>query len=56
MADALETLSLIYQARFHNEAPLIQIERRDMLVHYQSVEQEVNGKPLFHDIKYYLQK
>ncbi|XP_050916132.1 uncharacterized protein LOC127131245, partial [Lathyrus oleraceus] len=55
IADALAMLASMYQVRFHNEAPLIQIERKVEPAYCQSVEEEVDGKPWFHDIKCFLQ-
>jgi hypothetical protein len=54
VADALATLASMYQVRFHNEAPLIRIERRDEPAYCQLIEEEIDGKPWFHDIKRYL--
>lgn len=55
VADALEMLSLMYQVRFRNESPLIKIEQRDEPTYWQLIEEEADGKPWFHDIKFYLQ-
>ncbi|XP_050890237.1 uncharacterized protein LOC127095610, partial [Lathyrus oleraceus] len=55
IADALAMLASMYQVRFHNEAPLIQIERKVEPAYCQSVEEEADGKPWFHDIKCFLQ-
>ncbi|XP_050890995.1 uncharacterized protein LOC127096473 [Lathyrus oleraceus] len=54
VADALATLASMYQVRFHNEAPLIRIERRDEPAYCQLIEEETDGRPWFHDIKRYL--
>ncbi|XP_050877297.1 uncharacterized protein LOC127081051, partial [Lathyrus oleraceus] len=55
IADALAMLASMYQVRFHNEAPLIQIERKVEPAYCQSVEEEADGKPWFHEIKCFLQ-
>ncbi|XP_050878259.1 uncharacterized protein LOC127082076, partial [Lathyrus oleraceus] len=55
IADALAMLASMYQVRFHNEAPLIQIERKVEPAYCQLVEEEADGKPWFHDIKCFLQ-
>lgn len=55
VANALVVLALMYQVRFHNEAPLIRIDLKVKLSYYKLVEEEVDGKPWFHDIKCYLQ-
>ncbi|XP_050874963.1 uncharacterized protein LOC127078560 [Lathyrus oleraceus] len=45
MANALATLASMYQVKFHNEASIIQIERRDERAYCQLIEEEINGKP-----------
>lgn len=54
VADALATLSSMYQVRFHNEASIIRLDRKDKTTYCQSFEEETNGKPWLHDIKCYL--
>ncbi|XP_050896881.1 uncharacterized protein LOC127103684 [Lathyrus oleraceus] len=55
VADALATLTSMYQVKFRNEAPVYRIERRDEHAYCQSIKEETDGKPWFHDIKRYLQ-
>ncbi|XP_050890565.1 uncharacterized protein LOC127095968 [Lathyrus oleraceus] len=55
MTDALATLSSMYWVNFHNEAPQIRIKRLDMPANMFTVEVEVDNKPWYHDIKYFLQ-
>lgn len=55
MADALAILSSMYQVNFHNEAPQIRIRRLDKPVHVFVVEEAVENKPCYHDIKCFLQ-
>lgn len=55
MTYALATLSSMYQVNFHNEAPQIMIRRLDRPAHVFAVEAEVDDKPLYHYIKYFLQ-
>ncbi|XP_050919802.1 uncharacterized protein LOC127137379 [Lathyrus oleraceus] len=54
VADALATLTSMYQVRFRNEAPVIRIKRRDEPAYCQLIEEETDGKPWFHDIKRYI--
>ncbi|WJX28344.1 hypothetical protein P8452_17080 [Trifolium repens] len=54
VADALATLSSMYKVKFHNEAPLIKVERRDEPAFCSSIEEASDGKPWYHDIKVYL--
>ena len=55
VADALATLSSMYKVKFHNEAPLIKVERRDEPAFCLSIEEASDGKPWYHDIKVYLE-
>lgn len=52
----MATLASMYQVRFHNEALIIIMDRKDEPTYYQLVEEEADGKSWFHDIKCYLQK
>lgn len=54
VGDALATLSLMYQVRFHNEAPLIRMDRKDEQAHCQLIEEEIDGRRWFHDIECYM--
>ncbi|WJX13070.1 hypothetical protein P8452_03505 [Trifolium repens] len=54
VADALATLSSMYKVKFHNEAPLIKVERRDEPAFCLSIKEASDGKPWYHDIKVYL--
>ncbi|XP_045822052.1 uncharacterized protein LOC123914933 [Trifolium pratense] len=56
VADALATLSSMYKVRFHNEAPLIVLERKDEPAVCTVASKEYDDKPWFHDIKRYLEK
>ncbi|XP_050876377.1 uncharacterized protein LOC127080091 [Lathyrus oleraceus] len=42
VVDALVTLAAMYQVRFHNETPVIRIERRDEPAYYQLIEEETD--------------
>ncbi|MCI91013.1 hypothetical protein A2U01_0112307, partial [Trifolium medium] len=46
----------MYKVRFYNEAPIIIVERRDESVVCTVVEEGLDGKPWFYDIKWYLKK
>lgn len=48
-------LASMYQVWFRHEAPLIWIEWKVEPSYCQLVKEEVDGKPWFHDIKFYLQ-
>lgn len=51
MADALVTLSSMYKVNYPNEAPLIKMDPRDEPSVCFTIEEESDGKPLYHDIK-----
>lgn len=55
IADALAMLASMFQVRFINEVPLITIERKIALAYFLLVEEEIDEKPWFYDIKNYLQ-
>jgi len=55
MADALATLSSMYQVNCRNEVPLIRIRHLERPAHVFAVEEVVDDKPWFHDIKCFLQ-
>ncbi|MCI84603.1 hypothetical protein A2U01_0105881, partial [Trifolium medium] len=46
----------MYKVRFHNEAPIITMERRDEPVVCTVAEEGHGDKPWFYDIKRYLEK
>ncbi|XP_039684984.1 uncharacterized protein [Medicago truncatula] len=56
MADALATLSSMYQVNRRNEVPLIHIRRLERPAHVFATEEVVDDKPWFHDIKCFLQR
>ncbi|XP_050889995.1 uncharacterized protein LOC127095332 [Lathyrus oleraceus] len=56
VTEDMATLASMYQVRFHNEALIIIIDRKDEPTYYQPVEEEADGKSWFHNIKCYLQK
>jgi hypothetical protein len=56
VADVLATLSAMYKVNFHNEAPLIKVERRDEPAVCTVAEVGLGDKPWFYDIKRYLAK
>ena len=55
MADALATLSSMYQVGFPNEVPRIVIKRLDRPAHVFTAEASFDDKPWYHDIKHFLQ-
>ncbi|XP_050898483.1 uncharacterized protein LOC127105352 [Lathyrus oleraceus] len=55
IANALDMLASMFQVRFLNEAPLIIIERKIAPAYCILVEEEIDEKPRFYDIKNYLQ-
>jgi len=55
VADALAMLSSMYKVKFHNEAPLIKVERRDEPAFCLSIEEASDGTPWYHDIKVYIE-
>jgi ribonuclease HI len=55
VADALATLSSMYKVKFHNEAPIIRIDRKDEPVVCVMDEGGNDSKPWFCDIKHYLE-
>ncbi|CAJ2638240.1 unnamed protein product [Trifolium pratense] len=56
MADALATLSSMYQVNRQNETPTISIRRLERPAYVFATEEVVDSKPWFHDIKMFLQK
>ena len=56
LADALATLSSMFNLSRDEDMPSIEIQRRDQPAFCQAVEEEPDGKPWFHDIKLFLQK
>jgi ribonuclease HI len=55
VADALATLSSMYKVKFHNEAPIIRIDRKDEPAVCVMDEGGHDSKPWFYDIKHYLE-
>ncbi|XP_050916752.1 uncharacterized protein LOC127131911 [Lathyrus oleraceus] len=55
ITDALAMLAIVFQVIFLNEAPLITIERKIAPAYCLLVEEEIDKKPWFYDIKNYLQ-
>ncbi|XP_028208435.1 uncharacterized protein LOC114391656 [Glycine soja] len=55
MADALATLSSMYEVSHRNNLPTIRIQRLERPAHVFAVEEVVDDKPWFHDIKCFLQ-
>ena len=55
MADALATLSSMYQVGFPNEVPKIVIKRLDRPAHVFTAEASFDDKLWYHDIKHFLQ-
>ena len=55
LADALATLSSMFKVRWANEAPSIIILRLDEPAFCYEIEEEVDEKPWFYDIKMYLE-
>src|ERR1044072_6513452 len=56
LADALATLSSMFKVKWANEAPSIIIERLDEPGYCMMVDEEIDGKPWFYDIKQYIEK
>lgn len=56
LADALATLSSMFNVMWANEAPSITIKHLDEPTYYLETEEESDDKPLFYDIKRYLKK
>ncbi|GAU37187.1 hypothetical protein TSUD_30520 [Trifolium subterraneum] len=56
MADALATLSSMYQVNRRNEVPTISIQCLERPAYVFAAEEVVDDKPWFHDIKMFLQK
>src|SRR4030043_832453 len=54
MADALATLASMYRVNFRNEVLKITIRCLDRPAHVFAAEEEVDGKPWFHDIQCFL--
>jgi len=55
MADALATLSSIFQLTPHRDLPYIEFRCRGRPAHYCPVEEERDGKPWYFDIKRYVE-
>ena len=55
MADALATLSSMFQVNGWNDVPTIRVMRLDKPAHVFSVEEVIDDKPWFYDIKRVLQ-
>ncbi|XP_050919315.1 uncharacterized protein LOC127136843 [Lathyrus oleraceus] len=55
ITDALAMLASMFEVKFLNEASFIIIERKPMPTYYLLVEEEINEKLRFYDIKNYLQ-
>ncbi|XP_012567648.1 uncharacterized protein [Cicer arietinum] len=54
LADALATLSSMFQINRNDEIPSIKMESRDYPAYCHVMEEETDGKPWYHDIKHYL--
>ena len=54
VADALATLSAMFNVARNEEIQPISIEKREAPAYCLSVEQEPDGKPWYHDIKHYI--
>ncbi|XP_073224782.1 uncharacterized protein [Cicer arietinum] len=54
LADALATLSSMFQINRNDEIPSIKMESRDYPTYCQVMEEETDGKLWYHDIKHYL--
>ncbi|WJX23763.1 hypothetical protein P8452_12952 [Trifolium repens] len=55
MADALATLSSMFEVSHQNDMPVISIRRLERPAHVFTAEEVVDNKPWFHDIKCFLQ-
>ncbi|EOY32243.1 RNA-directed DNA polymerase (Reverse transcriptase), Ribonuclease H [Theobroma cacao] len=54
MADALATLAAMFKVGTNVKIQPIMINLRECPAHYSSVEEEIDGKPWYHDIVHYL--
>nr|XP_027188669.1 uncharacterized protein LOC101504764 [Cicer arietinum] len=54
LADALATLSSMFQINRNDEIPSIKMESRDYPAYCHVMEEETDEKPWYHDIKHYL--
>ena len=53
MADALVTLVAMFQVNSSDEVQLIKMKLNETLAHYAQIEDEVDGKPQYYDIRRY---
>ncbi|XP_057993030.1 uncharacterized protein LOC131174020 [Hevea brasiliensis] len=53
-ADALATLAVMTQMEEGQKAQLLQINLRDELTYYLMMDEEIDGKPWYHDIQQYI--
>ncbi|XP_050890850.1 uncharacterized protein LOC127096308 [Lathyrus oleraceus] len=56
LADALATLASMFEVKWKNEAPSIHIDHLDEPAHCLAIEVDLDDKPLFYDIKTFLEK
>ena len=54
LADALSTLASMFELNQNGDIPLIKIQRRDQPANCQSIEEEPDRKPWYHDVKMYI--
>nr|XP_027189418.1 uncharacterized protein LOC113786262 [Cicer arietinum] len=54
LADALATLSSMFKITTNQDVPVIKIQQRDKPAYCLSIEEELDGKPWFYDIKSYV--
>jgi len=54
LADALATLSSMFMLSQNEDMPLIKVQCHDHPAYCQSIEEEPDGKPWYHDIKCYI--
>ena len=54
MADALATLATMFQIKSNDEVQLIRMIIKEEPTHCLHIEEEVNGKPWYHDILQYV--
>ena len=54
MADALATLATIFQVNSNDEVQPIRMKLNETPVHRAQIENEVDGKPWYYDIRRYI--
>ena len=56
MADALATLAAMFQVNSSDEVQPIKMRLNETPTHYAQIEDEVDGKPWYYDIRHYIER